>query len=208
MNNAYARKRTKSSAPAPDDTPDGVEDPPSLDGVALSSKSLTKREQERVRAALRELQARHPTQADLARALPLRVGQQTISKALREGAIGIKLAQSVAKARGQPLEDLLAGAPAARLYSDLPGWADAAREAAEHGEASAAIVAVGRWPASMALLRAEWRFVADLAALWRRWAPADERTEEETADAAREAEPPAPVRTLTTAPPRRGQTKS
>jgi hypothetical protein len=161
--------------------------------VPLSAKSLSKREQERVREALRELRAKYPTQTDLARALPLRMSQQTISKAMGAGGpIGVKLARAVAKACGQELEELLGGRPAARMYGDVAGWTAAAAEALQHGESAAAVAAVARWPASIQVVKAEWRFVADLAALWRRWAPAEEREDEETADAQREAEADAP----------------
>ena len=209
MSNDYARTRKLSSLPAEDVTRGAVDEAHSLAEVPISAKSLSKREQERVRAALRELQTRYSTQTELARALPIRVGQQTVSKALRDGAIGIKLARAVAEARHQTFEELVRGVPAARTFAELPGWADEAREAVRHGESVAAIEAVSRWPAMLAVARVEWRMIADLAGLWRRWAPPDEREEEETADAQREAEallPRAGEDNPDVA--RRGQTKS
>jgi transcriptional regulator with XRE-family HTH domain len=163
----------------------GVPRAPTVPEVPISAKSLPPRQQERVRAALQELVALRKNQEELADELDVR--QQTVSRALKAGGtIGVKLAYAVARARGQTFDDLVGGVPAVRTYAELAGWADAAKEAVEHGEAPSAVAAVARWPASLRVARVQWLMVADLAMLWRHWAPPEEREEEETADATRE----------------------
>src|ERR1700733_7243878 len=64
---ALPLETTSRTPPAEDVTRGAVDEAHSLAEVPISAKSLSKREQERVRAALRELQTRYSTQTELAR---------------------------------------------------------------------------------------------------------------------------------------------
>lgn len=151
------------------DTPVGVGAPPTLAGMAISAKSLTVKEQERVRAALAVAAKEHRPQRELARLLGC--GQQTVSRALAGGAIGVKLAKRIADLSGRSLEELLEGRGPAATFGSLPGWHEAAAAAVELGWAREdAVAAVSRWPALFPVEEADARLVADLALLWVRWA--------------------------------------
>jgi DNA-binding XRE family transcriptional regulator len=135
-------------------------------------------QQERARAALAEMRKAFDTQGELAHLLGVK--QQTISNALRNGPIGVKLARSIAKVRAQSFEDLLTGKPKPRQFADLESWHPAAALAiAERRATPYAVSAVARWPVFLEIERAEPRLVADLAALWTQWTPLEVRTEAE-----------------------------
>lgn len=130
--------------------------------------------------------------------------QQTVSRVLDGGTVGVKLAGRIARALGLSYEDLIGGKPSRRSYAELAGWPDAAKEAAERKSAPAsAIEAVSRQPAWIEPIAVEWSFVADVANLWQKWAPKDERTAEETADAGREATALVPVEPVQSKPVKR-----
>jgi hypothetical protein len=155
--------------------------------VSVSAKSLKPVERDRVRAALRLLDQKHQPQTELARLLG--VTQQTVSSALGEGSIGVKVAHAVAKLSGQTYEELLAGAPRPRSYSDLPGWDDAAQSVIEERLAPRfAVQAVGMWPVTVQVTRAEAQLVIELADFWKRWAPLEARIAATTENDARDLE--------------------
>lgn len=175
MSNVYARKCEPSRTSAANATTGAdVEDAPTLELVAISAKSLDAGQQARVRRALEELSAVHRPQRELARRLG--VTQQTVSRALSDGTIGVKLAAACARLRRQSLEEMLSGAPTMRRFRELEGWAAAVASAEKERWVSPGVArAVGDWPLVVAIERAEPRLVADLAALFVRWATREER---------------------------------
>lgn len=180
----YTRKRRIARPMPKPDTGEDVGGAPSLPEVGISAKSLLPAQQERVREGLRELAQRHKPQRELARVL--KVAQQTVSRVLAGGEVGVKLASRVADARGQTYEELLGGAARGRVNEELPGWDDAARAVREACRVpSYAVGVVARWPVTVDVERVEPRFVSDLASLWLDWATLEVRTAAETAEARR-----------------------
>lgn len=198
MQNIYTRKSGPSRAGAAwDDTRADVELEPTVADVGISAKSLHKQQQERARGALRalreEMRGRGENQTDLARLLSVK--QQTVSRALADGPVGVKLAHAVAHARGQTFEELLEGKVAPRTFGQLDGWRTAAEVVVEERRASrSAVRAVARWPLFLEVERADPWLIADLVALWIKWSPLHVRV-------SAEGEPPSSTSVVeTTAP--------
>lgn len=101
--------------------------------VSVSGRSLTDDENERVRAAVRTLLAKHDDNQSV---LAPKIGykQPSLSSFLqgRNGA-GYKVARKVADLIGLPLDQLLSGKTARQLamprFDTLPGWAEAVAQA-------------------------------------------------------------------------------
>jgi transcriptional regulator with XRE-family HTH domain len=137
-------------------------------------RSLTEKEAENVRAALRELVALHPTQQNLAERLGVK--QQTVSAVLGGRANGgYALARKIAGALGRHVDGILGGTHKAPSLSfrELHGWKEAeetARKMFLHVP-SRAFDVVGSWsgetpPASVTPL-----VVGSLAESWWRSVP-------------------------------------
>lgn len=183
MSNPYTRKSNQSSEAAADDTREDVRQAPTLAEVPISAKSLNPAQQKRVRAALEELAKAHPNQTELAKLLGVK--QQTVSRVLAEGTVGMKVALAVASARGQDLQALLSGAARARTYGKVEGWKAAVDAATAQGLVRRYVArALSTWPANLQVERIEPHLVADLAALWIKWTPLEVRAALETAEAA------------------------
>lgn len=166
-------------------TPPGVEADPSVTDVPIAPTALDPDQQDRVREAMRKLRKKAPNQATLGRTL--RVKQQSISRVLAGGAVGVRLATAVARATGQSLEELLEGRPAPRLFADVEGWeVSAAVVVADRRAPVHAVRAVAKWPAFLHVEHAEPRLVVDLVTIWLAWTPREEREAAEASEPTRD----------------------
>jgi transcriptional regulator with XRE-family HTH domain len=134
----------------------------------MNRRTLTLAEVERVRAALRSLVARYPSQVECSRATGIR--QQSLSR-YGTGADrpGFAFARELAEALGVQVEELLSGervvGPA--LLRSLPGWAEAEAEARRRWPYLAdQIAAVGRLATTEPPERVTAELLVDLAHAW------------------------------------------
>jgi hypothetical protein len=157
--------------------------------------TLSPEESGRVRLALRKLLARHPSQSALARSLAMPGGappsQQAVSAALKDDTpVGVTLARAVANAVGVTFDELVTGERVAHeggarspRYEDVLGWTEAADDIlAKRYLPRYAVNAVGRMAVVIQVESMSPQLLYDLATVWMRHAPLEERIAAERAE--------------------------